>query len=258
VIETVSKGTPHSGGSGVRPSDIATHHDRCTYPRYDKKGRKVIAVPQDALPSPQVNGWIEAAFQTSAPIDGMLGSFYVPNYPTNGGALIYLFPALEDEAVTHILQPVLAYWNGSYTIAGWHVDSSNNAEHSTPVVVNPGDSLIATVGGHNCFPQSAGVCSNWSIGLYDQNTETDSSLGITNSVQYTIAFGGALEAWGLDNCAQLPAGTGERFHTIFSRFDANWQQPFWSGGVFDVSPICSYGVSSDPNRAGDAILSWSN
>ncbi|HMJ54321.1 MAG TPA: hypothetical protein VK540_19705 [Polyangiaceae bacterium] len=248
-------------GTVVYPNGATLSREPCGHAIYDKLGRITSRDGAlNSLPPPQVNGWVESGRTMVNPPAGYFNAgFLVPNSPPSSGALIYIFPALQDSPLTHIIQPVLRWWFG-WTGASWHVDTSNNATKSADIAVNPGDDIVGAMSGTNCNA-GTGVCSNWQTSFIHADTPNphpNSILFTTASAPYTDVIGGALEAYVLDSCSQLPAAAEEVFDGIM--FDVQnpmtMRFPSFSAEVIGGSPSCSYDVTT-PFK-GDVTLHWSN
>jgi hypothetical protein len=100
-------------------------------------------------PPPTGNGWIEAvqkdlSLPSGDNIDWMYGTWTVPENPTTGGAVIYLWNGVEPNPYGNlVIQPVLQWgYNGAYggeywVIASWIWQSDGTMTYSTPEVVHP-------------------------------------------------------------------------------------------------------------------------
>src|SRR5579863_3022529 len=135
-------------GRTIRRSDgSAEDIQACTYPRYNSKGE---AIQVNARPSPPsiTHSWIVDAQATSTTSYGQLNATWlVPPAPTTSdGQTIYFFPGLEDLSnVVSILQPVLGWQNGQWSIASWNCCITGTIIESSPVNVNPGDTIYGTM-----------------------------------------------------------------------------------------------------------------
>ncbi|KAJ7820546.1 hypothetical protein B0H13DRAFT_2130062 [Mycena leptocephala] len=113
----------------------------------------------------------------------------VPAVPTTDhGQTIFYFNALQPNASSAILQPVLQYGpsnagGGSFwAVASWYVDGTGHAFFTTPVPTSPGvtlDAIIALTGsGLNNTSSSSGVPE------LTFATETLEAYGVTASSDY--------------------------------------------------------------------------
>jgi hypothetical protein len=215
--------------------------------------------------APTVNGWVEYSSAT-APTNPygynwirQLGiTFVVPSAPTsNSGQLIYLFPGLEPTTGNSILQPVLQYGTspagGGYYwgMANWYVTASGSAVHSPLRRVNTGDTIKSWVyvpTDTTCG--TAGTNCRWVVMYYINGVGVGTYwLYVTPPDRYNWAFQGALEAYSVTSCNQLPATS-----TTFTR-DSVYEcgstcassisvSPSWSNTVIGGSPSCSYSITN--------------
>ena len=239
---------------------LEDHHPRkkirdCQYPHYDQRGRMRERERDIGLAPPAINGWIESAW-TIEPTTWMYSNFSVPNKPLQSGALVYLFPGLQDG--NRILQPVLRSWKGKWTIACWNVDSSNNYVKSRNIAAAAGDRVLGMIAGSSC--NSSGVCRSWEVFAENltsgANTDLDNIQGLTRA--FSDVQGGALEAYYLDSCRELPRSYGIEFNTRINGPNTNVYWPEWNYWVGSGNPSCAYGGynTGSPNKA--RLLWWPN
>jgi len=200
------------------------------------------------------NGWVEAdqwnvPLATNDDIDYLAGSWTVPAYPAENGALIYLFNGIEPANATWILQPMLQYGaspagGGDYwAVASWLV-SSNQAFHSPLETVYPGNSIK----GYMEMTGTSGSANYWEIEAKDTTTGADSYLSVHLAGQHwTRAYAGVLEAHNITSCAQFPANGREVFRgsVVNHGFPAytppsshGWRETIYPYG----GPSCHFGV----------------
>jgi hypothetical protein len=97
----------------------------CNFPRYDKNGRIISAIPA-TVRNPTIKGYVEASsLTTSTSFGKLVGNWTVPPTPTsNDGQTVFLFTGMVDTydsfPIGTILQPVLA-WNENYLENGVEV-----------------------------------------------------------------------------------------------------------------------------------------
>jgi hypothetical protein len=177
-------------------------HPACAYSRIDTRAPSV---------KPTINGWVEDgnAWLPNFAQD-YEGNFHVPAEPAQGGAIIFFFNALEDNGGQNIIQPVLShgceYGNGcGWNIASWYGGSywGGNYYHSAPINVRAGDTLYGRMYAdkNNC----AGGCL-WTTYTQDTTTGAATQIHVHTTVAWFWAFGGVLEAYSVNNCAQFPGG----------------------------------------------------
>jgi hypothetical protein len=152
----------------VQHSDgTITGKTTCDYPRYAPDGTpKVTATRQQA---PEVSGWIESASVT-APANKSFSALYatarVPSQPRReDGQILYFFPGFEDISnVASIVQPVITWAGGQWTVSNWNCCLSGITVQSTPVNISPGDEIVSSIT-ENCrrgrFRAPPGISSAW-------------------------------------------------------------------------------------------------
>lgn len=225
----------------------------CSYPRYTAKGEPASISATPGPESPTINGWVES---TQAVTNTSYGEVYslwtVPPAPTsNDGQTVYFFPGLEDTADNGsnsytILQPVLGWTNGQWTIASWNCCYNGVQLYSSPKTVNPGDPIVGTISS-TC---AAGTlsCPTWNI---TTNVAAGASTTLTNTSSYgqtfNWAFGGVLEAYDIAQCSDYPPSGSLDFET--SLYDNNLNgisNPGWSAvnSYSGYTPQCNYGAQA--------------
>jgi hypothetical protein len=250
--------------------------------------RPQAGTPNLAAPgTTATNGWVEAsAWNVSLPstdnIDYLGDNWTVPYYPCipasvsagvkvepscvavdakgsatpatpTSDAIIYLFNAIEPSSENWILQPVLQYGNNGYfggaywVLASWMV-GPHYSFYSSPVTVNPGDSLTG-------FIQMIGT-NTYNGTLYWQVSGTDTTTGgsswiegSTPGLHWTWAFAGVLEVYNITSCEQLPYSGEAEFSNIVIDHDYTSFKPItpqeWS--ILPLTPggpSCSYSVTA--------------
>jgi len=224
----------------------------CEYPHYAASG-KIVAAGATMVESPTINGWVESASVTTSTSYGeIIANWTVPPAPTSrSGQVVYFFPGMEDSNdVVSIIQPVLGWnmddTNTPWTIASWNCCPSGITVESTPVNVNPGDTIQGTV----VSTCSAGTesCSTWNITTADVTTGGSTMLSNTPSEGQTFnwAFGGVLEAYGIVQCSDYPPNAALTY-TDIALYDYNFDlisNPAWSANYWakTQTPQCNYNV----------------
>jgi len=228
----------------------------CQFPHYAVSGEIVAGATK--VESPTINGWVESeGVTTSTSYGEIVADWVVPPAPTsNASQIVYFFPGLMDKNdEVSIIQPVLQFgYNGDFggnywVIASWNCCPSNTADYSTPVDVNPGDTIQGTVKS-TC---SAGTesCSTWNITTAD--TATGGSTTLSNSPSegqtFNWAVGAVLEAYNITQCSNYPPNGGIFFYNV-ALYDYNfnhisspaWSATDWASGE---TPQCSYSQNVD-------------
>ena len=218
----------------------------CAYPHYDKLGRAIDAsAARQSKFDPTVNGWVEDGYAVLPPLNFMQAEWQVPTAPYSaGGQTLYYFPGLEDiNHVVTIVQPVLGWYQGRWTLASWNCCVNGNVNQSSPINARPGDMVFGVTSGSNC---SNGVCANWSIFSANRSTGQGTTLNTSGYGQtFNWAFGGVLEAYNVNSCQQYAASGKVTFHDITLRTtDGASLDPGWTPQLLGASPSCGYAVSS--------------
>jgi hypothetical protein len=232
----------------------------CRYPRYDATGREVAnGTPPgagegdrslSAAAAPAFNGWVESANDASnGPLNWISANWTVPPAPLEDvGQTLFYFPGIQpiEQLSEHytILQPVLRWYAGLWTIESWNCCVEGNANMGPAAVVNSGDTLYGYVQGDGC--DARGVCTDWFVHTGDWTNGAHSWLR-TSAYGNVMgwAFGGVLEVYGVDDCDQYPPSGSITFSNIQTR-STSYQQvyPTWNVGVTSEPPQCDYGVSA--------------
>lgn len=234
----------------------------CGYPHFRKDGTKVSALAQP----PQVNGWVADVSATTGPLSFLSAIWTVPANPTSvGDQTIYLFPGFEPRATWDtILQPVLG-WNhyGAgpfWAIASWNCCRNGNTLHSPIVSVSSGATIYGYVWGTNCNA-STGVCANWQVSTSAANGPQTTLNTDAYGEVLDWAVAAALEAYGVDSCAQYPGTPGGppvqlQFTNVTVRDVSGVAvAPAFAPEIRAASPTCSSGANYSPGTS-TATLSW--
>ncbi len=239
---------------------LIAHYDSCpeeaivTRPRARTEGFARIPFPN--MPGAE-NGWVEAG-QWNVPlaanddIDYLAGSWTVPQYPAENGALIYLFNGIEPAGGSWILQPVLQYGvspaggGDTWAVASWLV-SSNQALHSPLETVYPGNSIK----GYMEMTGISGNTKSWEVEAKDATTGADSYFSAHIPGQHwTSAYAGVLEAYNVTSCAQFPSNHREMFRgSVVDHGFPVYTPPSsqgsrgWNGTIYPYGgPACHFSV----------------
>jgi hypothetical protein len=178
----------------------------------------------------------------------------------NDGQTIYLTNAIFSttlETVTNGLQWGVNSLGGGafYTIGGWYYNGHTGyLAHSTLITANPGDAVSSTISGSGPFAgcKPSGVCSNWSVTMFDTTKHTSTTFGISNSGPYTDPLAGML---GNNNkivrCGDYPPGGGTMFSSITLQ-NGNLQFVYgWTFHTANVVPSCGFGGYAGSNYVED-------
>ncbi len=174
-------------------------------------------------PPPVGDGWVEAvqkdlSLASGDNIDYLAGNWTVPENPTAGGALIYLWNGIEPTPYgTWVVQPVLQWGNNGmfgnregWVISSWLWGSNGTMVHNTPEPVSPGDQIRGTTwitNQVNLGPIWApDYALSWQVNTADYTNGASTSLSVTTEgLQWNLAYAGVLEAYNLTACSQFPA-----------------------------------------------------
>jgi hypothetical protein len=223
----------------------------CGYPHYTSRG-EIVTTSTASVEAPAIpHSWIEDAEVTTGTSYGkLIATWNVPAAPTsNDGQTLFFFPGMDDyQDNVGIIQPVLG-WNadfgGAWGIASWDYYANGNSAESSPVRVNPGD----TIQGNVWSTCSAGIlsCPAWNITTLDVSSGKSTTLShsSSNGMTFNWAYGGALEVYNVAQCSDYPPNGSL---TLFDEalYDYNFDlipNPGWSivNRASDLAPQCNYG-----------------
>jgi hypothetical protein len=242
---------------------IIQHADRsiesiqpCSYPRYTAKGeviakRETTDVASGIEPPSISHSYIEFAEAfTSTSYGELAAEWNVPPAPTsNDGQTVYFFPGMQDDGNTiTIIQPVLGWQNGAWTIASWNCCYNNVSLYSTPQTVYPGNAIEGLISS-TC---AAGTisCPTWNITTSVVNTSTSTQLANTSSYGQTFnwALGGALEVYDIAQCSDYPPNGSLTFfyEELYDNSFNPIANPGWSvvNAASGETPQCNYGAQA--------------
>jgi hypothetical protein len=241
-------------GDVLKPDELVIQHKdgsldsmrACEFEHYTSAG---TAVAPDAKDPGIKHAWIEDVFaQTKTSYGGLITEWKVPPTPkSNDGQTVYFFPGMEDDKdVKTIIQPVLG-WNSNYkdawNIASWNCCTKGTVFESTPVPVQPGDTILGSMY-NNC---KAGTleCKSWDVITEDLTSKKATELLRTSNFKQTFnwAFSNVLEVYNVVKCSDLPPNDELTASDIalFSDGDVQIKDPEWLLSVAKVTPKCDYG-----------------
>ncbi len=208
----------------------------CMYPRYTAQGE---AVETTASLLPETNGWVDSV---TASYSSNLGEEYstltVPPAPTSyDSQVVFFFPGIGN-----IMQPVLAYNNDfsyAWSIASWVCCTP--AAESTPIQINPGDTIIGTVT-QNCSWGSSS-CNSWNVTITDNTANQTTTLSVEPLVgDQNEAVAGVLEAYSIIQCSDYPPNGKMIFNSTFYDYNDNLISNLdWSPTIAGAdTPNCNY------------------
>lgn len=226
----------------------------CKYPHFSPSGSVGVADPTG---SPQnspafYHSWVENSnVATNTAYGKEFSTFTVPPVPLiDDQQTIFLFPGFETTTdLQSILQPVLGYNNGQWTIASWNCCLSGTADESSPVNVAAGDTIVGTTQ----MTCSAGTtsCGAWDITTEDQTTNKSTELPNTPNDGQTFnwAFGGVLEVYNLSQCLDYPPNASLTMNSQIYDSDFNLvSAPGWVDAInlpSNWQPQCDYAVTAN-------------
>ena len=235
----------HANGSVEQKAAV------CNFPHYTRSG---VSSSEPRAKSPEINGWLEnanfAAPYANESFGALIATWIVPPSPrANDGQVLYFFPGLEDlqDYQTSILQPVLGWYWGQWTIASWNCCINGVITNSPFVVVNPGDIIYGSIT-NTCNPGTLS-CPTWNVLSVDLSTGDSTILSNTPSEGQTFdwAFEGVLEAYSVVACNDFPPDRRLAFRNVVL-FDQDLNpvvRPEWSDAVDNTAnPWCGYNVHS--------------
>jgi hypothetical protein len=241
-------------GDILKPDELVVQHKdgsldsmrACAYAHYTS-GRTPVE-PNAKEPS-IAHAWIEDVFaQTNTSYGGLITEWKVPPTPkSNDGQTLYFFPGMEDDKdVKTIIQPVLG-WNSNYKdaweIASWNCCTQGTVFESTPLLVQPGDTILGTM--HDKCKAGTLECSSWDVITDDVTSHQQTELVNTSSFKQTFnwAFSNVLEVYNVVKCSDLPPNNALTVSDIALYTDGFVQikNPAWFVSVANVTPKCDYG-----------------
>jgi hypothetical protein len=250
----------------------------CAYPHYTPSGEPLYLDgegPADqetdsagSHPPGIGHAYVEAATMEKHPTNTYYGeiraNWDVPPDPTyHSNQIIYLFPGLEDYAVSKptILQPVLG-WNvvfpaigsdpainfpNAWSLASWNCCVNGSTQHTKAIPTSAGHEIFGQI---TCTNTNGAVCYRFQVNTVDQTTNKQITLLNASSFGLTFnwAFGAALEVYNLNYCDEYPETTSSEFFFL-GLFDQDLQ-PVKQGWVpwdnwkdSNLTPDCNYGIN---------------
>lgn len=172
---------------------------------------------------------------------------------------------MEPETKNAILQPVLQWgatnvngvigsWS-NWTYAAWYGDTGGNYFHSPGIAVGAGDTLDAYI---TVTSIQGGL--TWVVRGSDRNSPglgVQSVYSVFTGLSWTYAFAAALEAYQINTCSDLPAGSSGSNRWNFPNLrdqngvvqSANWSPCYYNSNPacatapLYTGPSCSFGIS---------------
>lgn len=139
------------------PRGHRVHRSATGWDITDASGAAVRHFPAAApIPADTNPNWLSYSDLTGSPVPPLakfIGSWTVPDLPTNQNLSIFFFNGLEDAEGQNILQPVLQWGStahgaitGSWSIASWYAGSSNAPAFSSEAIpIDPGTALTGVM-----------------------------------------------------------------------------------------------------------------
>ena len=226
----------------------------CNYPHYTRGGIPLTAETNNA---PEINGWIESASITTGSATKSYGALIavwtVPPQPSaNDGQVLYFFPGFEDiNSTQSILQPVLQWNQGQWSVASWNCCLNGIATNSSGVGVASGDRIYGSI--TSSCPPATLSCATWNVLSLDLSTGESTTLSSTPSEGqvFNWAFGGVLEPYYVIRCDDYPPNRQLSFDeiTVFNQALHPISDPKWSGSFNSTAtPQCGYAVKETPHE----------
>ena len=185
--------------------------------------------------APTADGWItDAEWSKSAggvPIDSFETTWVVPPAPaTSSGQTIYLFNGIQSPG--YILQPVLGWNNGQWSLTSWYADGATGlAFYTSSVQVNPGETLYGVIT-RTVLPPEMG---KWEYTCQFQG-KPQTILHVRNIDELTD-FCETLEVYGVTKCSDYPATDVMPFKDISIK-DHNGASPTLSWTAQNLKVDC--------------------
>jgi hypothetical protein len=231
----------------------------CNYPHYTRGG--IPVTPEEnkttANRSPEISGWIESASITTGSANksygALIATWTVPPQPsTDDGQTLFFFPGFEDINNTQsILQPVLRWNSGQWSVASWNCCLNGIATSSPGVGVTAGDKIYGSI--TSSCPSGTLSCATWNVLSLDLSTGESTTLSNTPSEGqvFNWAFGGVLEPYYVTTCDEYPPNRQVDFDdiTVFNQDLHAVSSPKWTGAVgASATPQCGYAVKETPHE----------
>ena len=257
-------------GNIIRADGSVRQVPACTTPSYDRAGiqrstgaihgsmhveQKVSTGPLGPLsPLPRIpvgntvapgisHAWLADLSTTLENVTFFSTQFKVPPAPyKKKDQVVFFFNGIEPSDNSAIIQPVLQWnwgsWSNRWSIASWYYIDDAHAYHSTPVDVNPGDTLDGYM-----YPGS----NSWNIVMNVNGAYSNDLVANTGTKNFDWLFGGVLEVYGIDSCDELPDQPFEFFSNQYILQKGVPATVQWSSGLASetgLTPNCNISASS--------------
>lgn len=233
-------------GNVMRDSAVVRTRKPCTRSHFLRDGTKLMADYVGDV----AHDWAASASATMPPLLSISARWTVPAAPSQaGGQTLYYFPGIQPADSTFVVQPVLAWQGGAWTIASWDCCDQGQANASPTKQVQTGDLIEGVASGSQC---SGDVCKAWKITTTDLTSgetttlDADSDHGFAIMKPLVWGVGGALEEWYVANCDQYSGDT-----TTFSNIKVSGANgpfsPTWAKEVTSVGRACNITMSTAPD-----------
>lgn len=253
-VFVLQPGETVEGDGSISAAGARREVPACAFETLDQHGK--VVPPRKVEPYGASTNWVESAWATNVPVTYLSATWKVPAAPSeSSGQTLFFFPGLEPASTggNPILQPVLTWVGGQWSIASWAVGPTNSYV-STSVNVAAGDTITGTIAGSGCNT-TTGVCTGWTITTTDATTGKSTSLNAGGyPVAFDWAFGGVLEGYFVDDCAALAGGGQITFGNLQFKNAAgtSFVEP-WATWVTSETPTCNFSVST---TSSSATLDW--
>ncbi|VVB90381.1 Uncharacterised protein [uncultured archaeon] len=205
----------------------------CSY-----KVTKYIKTSATSSIVPTYNNWTESANYYENGGNNFFSAYWkVPSSPTGPtGQIIFLFPGLEPESQTDILQPVLQWGQSGHNyweLQSYYVIGSQINDSGITVNANEGDTVFGVI---QQYPNGSG---NWDVDAYDMTSGGDSSISESLSYVYPNIYGAVLEVYNVDTCSQFPGST-DFYNIVVDNVTPSWiPNQIQSGCGLSVNTVSS-------------------
>jgi hypothetical protein len=266
-VRTLAKGERLLADGRVQHADGTIDQDVavCSHPRYTPAGvlispnatnKNAQSAKGTIATEPEISGWLEDAeintgSKTSS-YGALVAMWTVPPQPaSDDGQTLFFFPGFQDingavNGVYTILQPVLAWAGGQWSIASWNCCITGVISKSPTVSVSPGDRIYGSI--TNTCAVGTLSCPTWNVLTLDMSTGYSTTLADAPSDGeiFNWAFGAVLEPYYIVSCDDYPPNGHLSFDQIkvFNQYlkpipGENWLE------VLDNTtnpPRCDYAV----------------
>jgi len=185
----------------------------------------------DAQDKREVDGWVAATGSNAPNFTYSYVAYTVPPSPTlSEGQILYFFNAFENAAGTQILQPVVAFEGGAWSIASWYGNGPDYF-NTDLVPIIPGDFIEGVIS----YEPASGV---WAI-LGSVNGVLTTAIYPEAPSQVDVvmtSFAVTLEVYGVTACEAYPPSNYIGYENIVLKDSGVViENPIWGPVIFTES-----------------------